>query len=165
MRVRKMGEGPWLELEPAEGCVFCELAAGSLKAEGDVIFFETDAGAVQRVECIGLASDRSPGFFCFTSSREEAEREIAAAAVRLPPALEAICAKVVKERVHELARVLERMVELLGSGPPRQFGQALAQASAELGITVRRGSEDESALLTAAFQIIGSGRIPGAPDA
>src|SRR3982751_5411687 len=125
MRVRKMGEGPWLELEPAEGCVFCELAAGSLKAEGDVIFFETDAGAVQRVECIGLASDRSPGFFCFTSSREEAERAIA----------------------------------------PAGGGQAPAQASAELGITVRRGSEDESAWFTAAFQIIGSGRIPGAPDA
>jgi len=79
-RVRKLGEGPWLDVEhEAEGdCIFCELARGGLKAAGDVIFFETDAGAVQRTECIGLASDQSAAFFCVESSREEALQEIGA---------------------------------------------------------------------------------------
>lgn len=82
-RVRKLGEGPWVEVEhEPEACIFCELANGSLKSVGDVIYFETDAGAVQRTECIGFASNGAAAFFCFESSREEAEHEIAAHAAR-----------------------------------------------------------------------------------
>ena len=84
-RVRKFGEGPWVDVErpPDEGCVFCDVARECLKAVGDVIFFETEAGAVQRTECIGLASDRSAAFYCFESSREEALREQVHAAAKL----------------------------------------------------------------------------------
>jgi hypothetical protein len=59
------------------------------------------------------------------------------------------------------------MVELLGNAGEQRvtFGEALAQASGELGVSVRAGSEDESLLLRTAFQVIGGGRIPGAPDA
>ena len=64
----------------------------------------------------------------------------------------------------DLARVLGRMVELLGSGPC-SFGGALEQAGAELGVSVRKGSKEESALLRAAFAIMAGGKIPGAPDA
>jgi len=82
-RLRKLGEGPWAEFEHEPGeCIFCTLANGGLKAVGDVIYFETDAGAVQRTECIGFASNGAPAFFCFESSREEAEQEIAAHATR-----------------------------------------------------------------------------------
>lgn len=78
-RVRKFGEGPWVDVEPPPdgGCVFCDVARGCLKAPGDVIFFETDGGRVQRTECIGLASDGSPAFYCFESAPEEAELAIA----------------------------------------------------------------------------------------
>lgn len=86
----------------------------------------------------------------------------------LPPRVGEIASMVVAERIRELSRVLERMVELMGNareGERVTFGAALAQASAELGIAVRTGSEDEKLLLTAAFQVISAGRIPGAPDA
>jgi hypothetical protein len=82
MRVRKFGEsGPWVEVEhtPVQACGFCAVASGSLKAVGDVIFFENSDGHVQRTECVGLASDGSPAFECWESDREEAEREIAEA--------------------------------------------------------------------------------------
>jgi len=82
IRIRKFGEsGPWLDVEhvPVEQCGFCAAAYGNLKAVGDVIFFETPEGYVQRTECIGLASDGSPAFECWESDREEAEREISEA--------------------------------------------------------------------------------------
>ncbi len=64
------------------------------------------------------------------------------------------------------AGVLERMVELLVNTPgPVSFASALRDASAELGIPVEPGSDAESALLCAAFQIVSSGRLPGCPDA
>ena len=80
MKVRKLGEGSWLEVAPpADGdCLFCELARGSLKRAGEVIYFETDAGAVQRTECVGVASDGSAGFLCWESSRAEAANEFKA---------------------------------------------------------------------------------------
>lgn len=63
------------------------------------------------------------------------------------------------------APVLERMVEILGSweGERVSFGQAMDQASRELGIVVPLYME--AFLLTSAFQIISGGRLPGAPDA
>jgi len=82
-RVRKLGVGwPWVTVE-SEDCVFCVLAAQNLKNVGEVIFFETAAGAVQRTECIGVASDGAPAFFCFECTREEALEEIAAAAAEV----------------------------------------------------------------------------------
>jgi len=70
------------------------------------------------------------------------------------------------ERQAELARVLERMIELLSSKTQRYtYGVALAQACRELGVQVERNSKEEQALLTAAFQVTSTGRIPGAPDA
>lgn len=84
-RVRKLGEGPWVDVEhEADECIFCELARGGLKAAGEVIFFETEAGAVQRTECIAVVSDQLPAFFCVECSREEALQEIAAATATVP---------------------------------------------------------------------------------
>lgn len=60
--------------------------------------------------------------------------------------------------------VLERMVDLLGSTKGLSFGDAMAQACAEAGLS-HVPPEVEAALLTASFKIIGSGRLPGAPDA
>ena len=63
------------------------------------------------------------------------------------------------------APVLQEMVEMLGAEGDNKltFGQALEQAQAKTGIVV---PEDMHAhLLTSAFQIISSGRIPGLPDA
>lgn len=70
-----------------------------------------------------------------------------------------------RARQASLARVLERMVVLMGSSGSISFGNALEQACAELGLTVVRGSQEEQALLIAASKIAWSGRIPGAPDA
>lgn len=69
-----------------------------------------------------------------------------------------------KQREAELARVLERMVELIASRR-LTFGLACVTACAELGVKVTAGSPEETALLTAAFQIISTGRIPGATEA
>lgn len=78
-RVRKFGDGgAFLDVDHTEGeCAFCVVARGNLTAAGDVIFFETDAGRVQRTECIGLASDGSPAFYCFESAPDEAQLAIA----------------------------------------------------------------------------------------
>jgi hypothetical protein len=95
----------------------------------------------------------------------QASIEAVASDAGLPESIARIAGEVVRDRILELGRVLGRMVELLGSGPPRLFGQALEQACAELGVRVRSGSEEESALLRAAFAIIANGKIPGAPDA
>lgn len=80
MRIRKLGEVEWVDVELGEDdfCVFCEVARGSLKAPGQVIYFETEAGTVQRTECVGVASDGSAGFLCWESSREEAAAELVA---------------------------------------------------------------------------------------
>ena len=67
---------------------------------------------------------------------------------------------------YRCAPVLQRMVEIMGAkGNERgvSFGAALERAQRETGITVP--PEMEQHLLTTTFQIISSGRIPGAPDA
>lgn len=67
------------------------------------------------------------------------------------------------EKALKYAPVLQRAVELLGSDEKLKFGAAIEQASTELGIPV---PEDMvGPLMIAAFQVIGPGRIPGAPDA
>lgn len=84
-RLRKLGDGPWpwVDVEhEADECVFCEVASRCLKAAGAVIFFETEAGAVQRTECIAVAPTKLATFFCIECSRDEALQEIAAAVGR-----------------------------------------------------------------------------------
>jgi hypothetical protein len=63
------------------------------------------------------------------------------------------------------APVLQRMVEILGAESSERvtFGDAMTQASRELNIPVP--DHMVAPLLTSAFKVIGSGRIPGAPDA
>lgn len=61
------------------------------------------------------------------------------------------------------APVLAKMVELLGSTPSLRFARALDIACAELAIDPPEDIRAE--LLVRAFQVIGSGRIPGCPDA
>lgn len=63
------------------------------------------------------------------------------------------------------APVLGRMVELLGAAGSQRlsFGQALRRASEELRLPVP--PHMEAHLLTAAFKVISSGRIPGLPEA
>lgn len=59
-----------------------------------------------------------------------------------------------------------RMVELLGSGNKTglTYGAAMEQAIAELGLP-KPPVVVAAALLSAALKIIGSGRVPGCPDA
>jgi hypothetical protein len=61
------------------------------------------------------------------------------------------------------APILERMVTLLGADEKLKFGEALKRASSELSIDVPEHMEGP--LLISAFRVIGSGKIPGAPDA
>jgi len=63
------------------------------------------------------------------------------------------------------APVLGRMVELLGAPGSQQlsFGKALALASIALATPIPLHMEGP--LLTAAFEIISSGKIPGLPEA
>jgi len=62
-------------------------------------------------------------------------------------------------------RVLERMVELLGSTPRGlTFGAAMDQALRELGLPTPP-AEVEEVLLVASLKIIAGGRVPGCPDA
>lgn len=70
----------------------------------------------------------------------------------------------VEEEAYKYAPVLERMVALLGAKDSGiTFGQAMAQASSELGIQIPEHMVEP--LLTAAFKVIAGGRIPGVPDA
>lgn len=97
---------------------------------------------------------------------EQLPVELPAELQRLFPRMNDLFKKVLAERAYELGGVLGRMIELVsGDGPPVSFGAALAQASAESGVRVPRGSEEETLLLTHCFQIVTSGRIPGIPDA
>lgn len=61
--------------------------------------------------------------------------------------------------------ILGRMVELLGEAGSQQltFGQALVRASEELRLHVP--PHMQGPLLTAAFRVIASGKIPGLPEA
>ena len=59
--------------------------------------------------------------------------------------------------------VLGRMVEICGSEERVSFGEALERASRDTGITVPH--DVRPVLLTTAFQIAATGRIPGLPDA
>jgi hypothetical protein len=64
------------------------------------------------------------------------------------------------------APVLARMVELLGAAGSQQlsFGQALVRASdEELRLCVP--PHMQGPLLTAAFKVLASGKIPGLPEA
>jgi hypothetical protein len=63
------------------------------------------------------------------------------------------------------APVLARMVELLGASGSQQlsFGQALVRASEELRLCVP--PHMQGPILTAAFKVIASGKIPGLPEA
>lgn len=63
------------------------------------------------------------------------------------------------------APILGRMVELLGAAGSQQlsFGQALVRASEELRLHVP--PHMQGPLLTAAFKVIASGKIPGLPEA
>ena len=63
------------------------------------------------------------------------------------------------------APILGRMVELLGAAGSQQlsFGQALVRASEELRLHVP--PHMQGPILTAAFKVIASGKIPGLPEA
>ena len=63
------------------------------------------------------------------------------------------------------APVLARMVELLGAAGSQQlsFGQALVRASDELRLHVP--PHMQGPLLTAAFKVLATGKIPGCPEA
>lgn len=63
------------------------------------------------------------------------------------------------------APVLRRMVEILGAARNESvsFDEAMRRASAELNIPVPQHMVEP--LLTSAFRVIASGRIPGAADA
>lgn len=64
------------------------------------------------------------------------------------------------------APVLQRMVDILGAlhtDEKMKFGDALKQATAELGVELPLHME--VAILTAALKVVAGGRIPGAPDA
>lgn len=78
---------------------------------------------------------------------------------RIPPELQA--------RARRFAPVLARMVELIADAQTRgerlSFGAALRRAAADMGIPVP--ADEEAHLLTAAFQVVATGRIPGCPDA
>lgn len=177
--VRKFGEaGPFrpIETEDAEECACCEAARGVAWDGAGVIFLEVEGGPIRRVENLGV--EQPLALFCNEVSADDARAELAqqectdlvqqCVDLGLPPNMGEIMEAVITERVRELSQVLARMVELMGNPPKGErvtFGGALAQASGELGITVRTGSEDESLLLRTAFQIISGGRIPGAPDA
>jgi len=69
------------------------------------------------------------------------------------------------ERARHFAPVLERMVEILGAKGNEHviFADAMQRASCETKISVPLYMYEP--LMRVAFQVIGSGRIPGAPDA
>jgi hypothetical protein len=67
------------------------------------------------------------------------------------------------EEAKTYAPVLERMVEILGKKNRLTLGEALAIASNELRIVIPR--DMEGPLQSAAFGIISTGKMPGAPDA
>lgn len=61
------------------------------------------------------------------------------------------------------APVLRRMIEILGSEEKVTFVVAMKRAEKELDIVVPRHME--TPLLLTAFEVIGSGKIPGLPEA
>lgn len=84
----------------------------------------------------------------------------------LPGFCDGLLEQVLKERELELGGVLMQMIELLTTSPePMPFGRALELAAAGRGVTVRRGSAEEEALLKVAFQIMATRKIPGAAEA
>lgn len=84
----------------------------------------------------------------------------------LPAFCDALLEKVIKQRELELGGVLMQMIELLTTSPePMPFGRALELAARDRGVTVRRGSAEEQALLTTAFQIMATRKLPGAAEA
>lgn len=74
-------------------------------------------------------------------------------------------AETARAEAHRVAPVLVRMLELCGAPGAENLGLGLAleRAARELGIPVP--PETRPALFSAAFRILGSGRIPGCPDA
>lgn len=62
------------------------------------------------------------------------------------------------------APVLQRMIEILGANDTGvTFGEAMDRASKEKNISVPDHMIEP--IMVAAFSVIASGRIPGAPDA
>jgi hypothetical protein len=61
------------------------------------------------------------------------------------------------------ALLLAKMVELVGTHPKLRFGRALDVACGELAMDPPEHIRRE--LLTRAFQVMSTGRIPGCPDA
>ena len=73
---------------------------------------------------------------------------------------------VTAEEARHWSPVLEKMVELVNEVGGVTFGEALARACKELSMKPPPSDSDaEGALLVSAFRIVGSKRIPGAPDA
>jgi len=147
---------------PGESLDYLERNLLTPGPDTDKLLAALEASGMRRTKCANCGCDlltRSGSEVC-PPCRDEPQSSLA-----LPPAFDRILARVVAARMFELGGVLARMVELMGAGQGATFGDALAQACTELDVRVHKGSEDESALLTTCFQIISSGRIPGAPDA
>lgn len=67
---------------------------------------------------------------------------------------------------YRCAPILERMIELLTAEGAKRvtFGEAFTQAKRDTGVA-DVSEKMESHLMRLAFQIVASGKIPGAPDA
>jgi hypothetical protein len=68
------------------------------------------------------------------------------------------------EQAYKYAPILGKMVDIMAADDKITFGSAFEAAKQATGI-LEVPQHVESGIMTAAFKIISSGKIPGAPDA
>lgn len=68
------------------------------------------------------------------------------------------------EQAYKYAPILGKMVDIMAANDKITFGSAFEVAKQATGI-LEVPQHIETAIMTAAFKVISSGKIPGAPDA
>ncbi|MFA5202904.1 MAG: hypothetical protein WC708_00610 [Lentisphaeria bacterium] len=68
------------------------------------------------------------------------------------------------EQAYMYAPILGKMVDIMAADNKMTFGSAYEAAKQATGI-LKVPQHIETAIMTAAFKVISSGKIPGAPDA
>lgn len=70
----------------------------------------------------------------------------------------------ISEQAYVYAPILGKMVDIIAADNKITFGSAFEAAKQATGI-LKVPQHIENAIMTAAFKVISSGKIPGAPDA